>query len=195
MKFVERYIRRPHLVLSVVLLLSVIGIMGYMKMPFNLFPDVDRPQISVITVMPGGAAGDVESDITRLIEKEVATIDMVRKVTSTSKDEASVVTAEFEYAKSLDAAATDVANALSKISARLPQGVRPPQIFKISQATQPVMTLALPPNRARRWTCARCVSWRTIRSRKSCCATRKSPTPKYSAAISRRSRLRWTRTV
>ena len=145
MKFVERYIRRPHLVLSVVLLLSIVGILGYSKMPFNLFPDVDRPQITVITVMPGGAAGDVETDITRLIEKEVATIDLVRKVTSTSKDEASVVTAEFEYEKSLDAAATDVANALSKVTARLPQGVRSPQIFKISQATQPVMTLAISP--------------------------------------------------
>ena len=145
MTFVERYIRRPHLVLSVVLLLSVVGIMGYLKMPFNLFPDVDRPQITVITVMPGGAAADVETDISRLIEKEVSTIDLVRKVTSTSKDEASVVTAEFEYEKGLDAAATDVANALSKITARQPQGVRPPQIFKISQATQPVMTLAISP--------------------------------------------------
>src|SRR5450759_1578711 len=99
MNFVAQYIRKPHLVLSVVLLLSAIGIMGYMKMPFNLFPDVDRPQISVITVMPGGAASDIESDITRIIEKELSTIDMVRKVTSTSKDEASVVTAEFEYDK------------------------------------------------------------------------------------------------
>ncbi len=145
MTFVERYIRRPHLVLSLVLLLSMIGIMGYMKMPFNLFPDVDRPQISVVTVMPGAAAGDVESDITRLIEKEVSTIDMTRKVTSTSKDEVSVVMAEFEYGKGLDAAATDVANAISKIAGRLPQGVRPPQVFKISQATQPVMTLAIAP--------------------------------------------------
>lgn len=145
MRFVERYIRRPYLVLSLVLLLSVVGVMGYLKMPFNLFPDVDRPQISVVTVMPGAAAGDVETDITRLVEKELSTIDLVRKVTSTSKDEASVVTAEFEYQKGLDAAATDAANAISKISARLPQGVRPPQIFKISQATQPVMTLALSP--------------------------------------------------
>lgn len=145
MRLVERYIRRPHLVLSLVLLLSVVGVMGYTKMPFNLFPDVDRPQISVVSVMPGAAAGDVEADITRLIEKELSTIDMVRKVTSTSKDEASVVTAEFEYEKGLDAAATDVANALSKVGARLPPGIRPPQVFKISQATQPVLTLALSP--------------------------------------------------
>jgi multidrug efflux pump subunit AcrB len=145
MNFVARYIKRPHLVLSVVLLLSVVGIIGYMKMPFNLFPDVDRPQISVITVMPGAAAADVEADISRTIEKELSTIDLVRRVTSTSKDEVSVVQAEFEYEKSLDAAATDVANALSKINSRLPTNIRPPQIFKISQATQPTMTLALSP--------------------------------------------------
>ena len=145
MRFVEQYIRKPHLILSTVILLATLGFIGYRKMPLNLFPDTDRPQISVVTVMPGEAAGDVESDITYPIEKEVSTIDMVRKVTSTSKDEVSVVTAEFEYEKSLDAAATDVANALSKISSRLPAGVRPPQIFKISQATQPTMTLALSP--------------------------------------------------
>ncbi|MCC7265106.1 MAG: efflux RND transporter permease subunit [Candidatus Latescibacteria bacterium] len=145
MRFVEGYIRKPHLVLSLVILLSVVGVIGYRRMPFNLFPDTDRPQISVVTVMPGAAAGDVETDITRVIEKEVSTIDRVRKVTSTSKDEASVVTAEFEYDKGLDAAATDVANALSKVGARLPPGIRAPQIFKISQATQPTMTLALSP--------------------------------------------------
>jgi multidrug efflux pump subunit AcrB len=145
MSLVQKYIDKPHLILSFIILFSAIGILGYHKMPFNLFPDTDRPQISIITVMPGAAAADVKMDITRLIEKEISTIDMVRKVTSTSKDEASVVLAEFEYEKSLDAAATDVANALSKIAAKLPQGIRSPQIFKISQATQPTMTLALSP--------------------------------------------------
>lgn len=145
MNFVGQYIKKPHLVLSVVLLLSVVGIIGYIKMPFNLFPDVDRPQITVITVMPGAAAADIEADISRTIEKELSTIDLVRRVTSTSKDEVSVVQAEFEYQKGLDAAATDTANALSKISARLPANIRPPQIFKISQAMQPTMTIALSP--------------------------------------------------
>ena len=94
--------------------------------------------------MPGAVAADVETDITRIIEKEVSTIDLVRKVTSTSKDEVSVVSSEFEYDKGLDACA-HVANALGKVGARLPPAIRPPQIFKISQATQPTMTLALSP--------------------------------------------------
>jgi len=135
MSLVSSYIRKPHLVLSFVILLSVVGFIGYRRMPFNLFPDTDRPQISVVTVMPGAAAGDVETDITRTIEKEISTIDGVRRVTSTSKDETSVVTAEFEYSKGLDAAATDVANAVSKVGPRLPPSIRAPQIFKISQAT------------------------------------------------------------
>jgi multidrug efflux pump subunit AcrB len=145
MKVVSRYIARPHLVLSVVLLLSAVGIIGYLKMPLNLFPDVDRPQISVVTVMPGAAAADIEADISRTIEKELSSIDLVRRVTSTSKDEVSVVLAEFEYQKGLDVAATDVANALSRISSRLPKDIRPPAIYKISQATQPTMTVALSP--------------------------------------------------
>lgn len=145
MRFVEQYIGKPHLVLSVVLLLSVVGIIGYYKIPFNLFPDVDRPQIAIITVMPGAAASDIESDISRVIENEVSTIDLVRRVTSTTKDEVSVVQAEFEYQKGLDSAATDVANALSKVSSRLPAGIQPPQVFKISQASQPTMTIAMSP--------------------------------------------------
>lgn len=145
MTVMERILARPHLVLASVLLFSVVGLIGYFKMPFNLFPDSERPQITVVTVLPGGAAADIENDVSRIIEKELSTLDLVRRVTSTTKDEVSMVSAEFEYAKGLDAAATDVANALGKVGARLPREARPPQLFKISQATQPVLTLALSP--------------------------------------------------
>jgi hypothetical protein len=43
MKLVRRYIERPHLILSFVILLSVVGIIGYKRIPFNLFPDTDPP--------------------------------------------------------------------------------------------------------------------------------------------------------
>ena len=145
MTVMERILARPHLVLASVLLFSVVGLIGYFKMPFNLFPDSERPQITVVTVLPGGAAADIENDVSRIIEKELSALDLVRRVTSTTKDEVSMVSAEFEYAKGLDAAATDVANALGKVGARLPREARPPQLFKISQATQPVLTLALSP--------------------------------------------------
>ena len=86
--FVERSIRRPHLVLSWCFCSPWSASWVTQGCPSTSSADVDRPQISVVTVMPGAAAGDVEADITRLVEKELSTIDMVRKVTSTSKDKA-----------------------------------------------------------------------------------------------------------
>ena len=145
MKIVDKYLQRPHLVTSLILLAAVVGLVGYRKMPVNLFPDSERPQIAVVSVYPGASAADVESEVSRPIEKELNTIDLVRRVTSVSKDEVSAVTVEFEYRKGLSAAATDVANGLQKIKAALPSGLRPPMIFKVSSATPAVLTLALRP--------------------------------------------------
>ncbi len=145
MRLVEGYVRKPHLLLSLVLLLAVVGVVGYFKLPVNLFPDSERPQISVVTVWPGASADDVSGDVSRVIEKEVKTIELVRRVTSTSNDEVSVVTAEFEYQKGLDSAATDVSNALNKIRPLLPPDIRPFQVYKVSSATPAVLVVALSP--------------------------------------------------
>ncbi len=145
MNFVAAYVKKPHLLLSVVLLLAVVGIVGYFKMPVNLFPDSERPQIAVVTVWSGASAGDVAGDVSRVIEKELKTIELVRRVTSISNDEVSVVTAEFEYRKGLDSAATDVSNSLDRIRPLLPADIRPFQVYKVSSATPAVLTLAVTP--------------------------------------------------
>jgi len=144
-RIIEAYVRKPHLVLSLVLLLAAVGIVGFFRIPVNLFPDSERPQITVVTVWPGASADDVNGDVSRVIEKEVKTVERVRRVTSTSNDEVSVVTAEFEYEKGLDSAATDVSNALDKIRPLLPTDIRPFQLYKVSSATPPVLVLALTP--------------------------------------------------
>ena len=145
MNFIERYLKKPHLITSLVLLAAVVGFVGYRQMPVNLFPDSERPQIAVVTVYPGASAADVEAEVSRAIEKELNTIEQVRRVTSVSKDEVSSVSVEYEYSKGLDSAATDVANGLQKIKALLPDSIRPPMVFKVSSATPAVLTLALRP--------------------------------------------------
>ena len=142
---IAKYLAKPHLVLSLVLLMAIIGLIGYFKMPINLYPDTDHPQITVITVESGAAAADVESKVSRLVEKELATLGNVLRVSSTSKDEVSVVNVEFDYTKTADSAATDVANSLNKIVGQLPSDIRTPQVYKITQASQPTAILALSP--------------------------------------------------
>lgn len=145
MSLVESYFRKPHLLLSLVMLLAIVGVVGFYKLPLTLFPDSERPQIAVVAVWPGASADDVSGDVSRVIEKELSTIQQIRRVTSTSNDEVSVVTAEFEYQKGLDSAATDVSNSLNKIRPSLPADLQPFQVFKISSATPAVITMALRP--------------------------------------------------
>ncbi len=142
---IERLLLHPHLIMSVILLVVALGFIGFKSMPLNLFPDANYPVIAVIIPWPGASASDVEDKVTRIVEKELSTIDLVRKVKSVSQDEMAAVKVEFEYEKSLDAAATDAANALKRIEARLPDSIRPPEIFRVSDATTPVYTLALSP--------------------------------------------------
>ncbi len=145
--FIEKLLSHPHLVLSFILLLAAMGFIGFRSMPLNLFPDANYPVIAVIIPQPGAAAADVEDKVTRPVEKELATIDLVRKVRSVSQDEMTAVSVEFEYSKSLNAAATDVANALQRIESKLPPDIKPAEIFRVSDATTPVFTLALTPKK------------------------------------------------
>ena len=98
-----------------------------------------------MTIEPGASAIDIANHISRPIEEELHTLDLVRKVNSTSKEEVSVVMAEFEYKKGLDAASVDVSNALNRVITRLPSDILPPQVYKISDAIQPVMVIAVRP--------------------------------------------------
>ena len=142
---IQRMFDKPYFALSLVFIFSVLGALSFHKMERKLFPDANRPQIAVVTIEPGASASDIANHISRKIEEELHTIDLVRKVSSVSKEEVSVVTAEFEYEKGLDAASVDVTNAINKIITELPTDILPPQVYKISDSTHPVMVLAVRP--------------------------------------------------
>ena len=147
MSFVEKYIKSPHLISAILILGVVLGFLSFREMPLNLFPDVNYPKIAVIIVWPGASAEDMEDKIARPVEKEIATLDLVRKVRSACRDQVAAISAEFEYKKGLDSAEVDVSAALNRIIASLPKGILPPRIFRVSDATTPVCTLAVYPKK------------------------------------------------
>ncbi len=138
-------LKRPHFILSVIFAFTILGVIGFFNIKQKLFPDVERPQISVVVIQHGASAQDMADNVSAPIERRLYTIDKVRRVYSTSKDEVSVITAEFEYEKDLGEAATDVTNEISKIKSQLPKGIEEPQIYKISSATPPVIVLSVFP--------------------------------------------------
>ncbi len=140
----EFFHKRPYVIYSVMTALVFIGIYGLIAMPKNLFPDVERPTVVIITKMPGATAGVVTNLVSKPIEEEVARLALVRKVSSTNMANFSIVKAEFEYAKGLNAAAVDVSNALSIVKSKLPANASP-AIYTTGAFTLPVEVITLTP--------------------------------------------------
>ncbi|MGA1847173.1 efflux RND transporter permease subunit [Deferribacter abyssi] len=145
--WIERILKRPYYIISLLSFFVFLGLYGYNSIDRKLFPDSNRPEIAVVVVWPGAGAKDIASNISVPVEEELYTLDKVRRVYSTTIDEVSVIRAEFEYEKDIDSAASDVANAISKIRSLLPPDIKEPQIHKITAATAPVVTIGVSSNK------------------------------------------------
>ena len=144
--WVETLLRRPYFIYSFLTLFLFLGIVGYQKLDRKLFPDSNYPTIAVVIVNPGASAKTLASNVSVPVEEELYTLDKIRRVYSTTIDEVSVINAEFEYSKGIDAASGDVSNALDKIKSELPDSILPPKILQITSATAPIVTIAISSN-------------------------------------------------
>ena len=133
----EFFHRRPYLIYSTMVAFLVVGIYGLVTMPKNLFPAVERPTVIVITQMPGATAQVITNTVSKPMEEEIARLSLVRDISSTNMANFSIVKAEFEYEKGLNAAAVDVNNALSIVKGKLPASATP-AIYTTGSFTLPV---------------------------------------------------------
>jgi multidrug efflux pump subunit AcrB len=143
--WVEKILRKPHVILSFLALAIMAGIVGYKSMPRNLFPDSNYPEVAIVIVQPGASAASMASNIAVPVEEELYTLDEIRRARSDTIDEVTVIRAEFEYSKDIDTAVNDASAALSKIRSLLPRDIKEPQIIKITVATAPIMVMSLSP--------------------------------------------------
>lgn len=145
MNLADFSLRNPHAVLAVALVVATLGVLALLRTPTDLFPDTVPPQVAVITVRSGASPGDVADKITRVLEKELNTIAGVVKVASTTRDEVSSIHVEFSYKKDINLAVLEVQNAIGRVRGELPGDIVEPRIDKVTDATRPLVTLALSP--------------------------------------------------
>ncbi|MCK7497480.1 MAG: efflux RND transporter permease subunit [Comamonadaceae bacterium] len=139
------FFNRPLLLGMILFIGTLLGVVGYLNMPRNLYPDMERPQVTVITQLPGAAALTVAQKVSRPIEQEIYALSGVRDVQGTNKNEVSIVRAEFDYTKGLDGALVDVSNALSRVRGRLPPEALASSVYPVGGFTRPVLVIALSP--------------------------------------------------
>ncbi len=140
----EYFYNRPHLLYSLMAGFFIIGIIALVKLPKNLFPDSTPPQVIVITKIPGATAQVAANTVSKPIEQEIARLGLVTDVSSINVANFSMVKATFDYEKGLNAAAVDVANALSIAKGVLPPDANP-AIYTAGDFVLPVDVISLSP--------------------------------------------------
>ncbi len=140
----EYFYKRPYLLYSLIAGFFIMGVIGLITLPKNLFPDANPPKIVVITQVPGATAKVVASTVSKPIEEELSRLGLVTDVSSVNVANMSIVSAEFGYKKGLNAAAVDVANAINIAKGKLPAGLTP-AIYEAGDFTLPVDVIALSP--------------------------------------------------
>ena len=140
---IDVLLHRPYFIFSFLTLFLFLGVVGYQKIDRKLFPDSNYPTVAVVIVQPGASAKSIATNVSIPVEEELYTLDKIRRVYSTTIDEVSVINAEFEYEKGIDAGTSDVSNALDKIKSELPSTIKAPKIIQITATTAPIITYAL----------------------------------------------------
>ena len=147
MKISEISVRRPVFATVLSLFLVLIGLASALNLAVREYPDIDPPIVSIDTTYRGASAEVIETRVTQIIEDQVAGLEGIVKLTSTSRDERSTVTLEFSLNRNVDEAANDVRDRVGRVLSQLPSEADPPQIAKSDSDTQPVMWLTFTSDR------------------------------------------------
>ena len=140
----EYFYKRPYTLYALIAGFFIMGIVALVTLPKNLFPDANPPQVIVITSVPGATAQVAANTVSKPIEQEISRLGLVTDVSSVNVANFSIVKADFGYKKDLNAAAVDVANALSIAKGKLPANVNP-AIYTAGDFTLPVDVMSLSP--------------------------------------------------
>ncbi|MGB3795690.1 MAG: efflux RND transporter permease subunit [Alteraurantiacibacter sp.] len=136
-------VKRPLLIGVLNLLIVIAGIAALMGVEVRELPDVDRPVVSVTASLPGAAPETMDSEVTSLLEDAVARVSGVRQIRASSEENSSRIRVEFNPGTDLDTAASDVREAVSRVTRELPDRVEQVTVVKADQDAQPIMTLAV----------------------------------------------------
>jgi multidrug efflux pump len=143
MNISELSIRRPVLATVFILIILLLGIIGYSYMGVREYPNVDNPIINVSVTYPGANAEIIEKQITEPLEQQINGIPGIRSLTSRSRQGSSNITVEFELSVDLETAANDVRDKVSRAQRYLPRDCDPPTVSKADADANPIMQITV----------------------------------------------------
>ena len=136
-------VKRPVMTSLCFVAVIILGLFSYSKLPIDLYPDIDTNTIMVMTYYTGASASDIEQNVSRPLENTLNSVEHLKHIKSTSRENVSVITLEFEYGYDIDVLTNDVRDKLDMVSNSLPDDANTPFIFKFSTDMIPILLLSV----------------------------------------------------
>ncbi|MHB0886090.1 MAG: efflux RND transporter permease subunit [Bacillota bacterium] len=139
-------VNRKVTVVMGVLVIVLLGFVSFGRLPVDLLPNMSFPGAAVVTTYPGAAPQEVESLVTKPIEEALGRVTNVRRISSTSQEETSVVVVEFDWGTNMDFATLDMREKVDLVKGYLPSGVASPMVVKFDPSMMPIMMVSVTGN-------------------------------------------------
>ncbi len=142
MSIYRKAVNNPVTTSLVFIALAIFGIFSLINISLDRFPKFDANVVMVMSSYPGASAEDIETNLTKVLENSLNGVSDLKNMTSTSKENISLITLEFVEGVDIDVATNDVRDKLDMVNSVLPDGVSLPVIFKFSADDMPIMIMA-----------------------------------------------------
>lgn len=136
-------VKKAYTVIVGMILILILGAVAYTKMTIDLLPDMEMPYAIIMTTYPGASPENVETEVTKPIEKSLATINNIKQMQSISYENYSMVLLEFNTDTNMDTATIDMRENLDQVSGFFNENVGTPLIIKMNPNMMPVMVFAI----------------------------------------------------
>ncbi|MGB3555444.1 MAG: efflux RND transporter permease subunit [Jannaschia sp.] len=136
-------IRKPVPSIALFLVLLLLGLVGFFRLPVTQFPNIDIPIINVSVAQAGAAPSEVANQIVKPIETAVSDTVGVRHVTAVAVDGLATITVEFELETDTDRALNDIKDAVANARGDLPDGIEEPLVTRVDVTGAPILTYAV----------------------------------------------------
>lgn len=134
-------IKRPAGTIMLMIVIMVVGIAGFFRLPTNMLPDITYPMIKVYVYWPGATPEQIENEVATVIERKMATVDNLDYIESTCEEGVYTLLVNFDYSVDRDVAYQDVLAKMGLVKKDLPQGILEPVVFKADPSQLPVVEI------------------------------------------------------
>jgi len=139
MSIYKSAINKPVTTLMIFAAIMVGGLYALSLLPIDQYPEMEPPYVTVMTTYAGANAAEIETNVTKTLEDAFNSVQGMKEIQSTSRDNMSMITMEFNWGTELDAAVNDVRDAIDMVYDYLPDGCTRPAIFKLSTSMMPIL--------------------------------------------------------